>query len=240
MLRSPSFSTPASSSQDGDASTAIHRAARPRKAKKPTTSVKVVTNVPDATAGSMSKWSSVSGTRIPARAAAKRLMTRAAAMTRPSTSEPNQAQAKSPMITAKSSPLIRPTAHSRSEKRSAFTGLMVRVASARTATVMVCVAALPPIEATMGMRMASTTICSIVASQNEITHEARTAVSSFTKSQAKRERVVSITVVASVSSAPTPPRCSNCSAASCWMTSTMSPALSASAMRATKPGSITP
>ena len=80
------------------------------------------------------------------------------------------------------------------------------MASARTATVMVCVPALPPIEATMGMRMASATICSSVASNREITQEASTAVRRLMKSQAKRERVVSSTVVVIVSSAPTPPR----------------------------------
>ena len=91
---------------------------------------------------------------------------------------------------------------------------------------MVWVPALPPIEATIGMRMASATICSIVASNSEITQEASTAVSRLMKSQAKRERVVSSTVSLIVSSAPTPPRCSTCSSASSWITSTMSSAIS--------------
>ena len=108
----------------------------------------------------------------------------------------------------------------------ALSGPRLRVASARTATVMVWVPALPPIEATIGMRMASATICSIVPSNHEITQEARMAVSRLTNSQEKRERVVCQTVSVMVSSAPTPPRCRMSSSASSWITSTMSSTIS--------------
>ena len=64
------------------------------------------------------------------------------------------------------------------------------VASARTVTVMVCVPALPPIEATIGISTASATICSIVASNRLITEEARMAVPRLTSSQASAGAVV--------------------------------------------------
>ena len=60
------------------------------------------------------------------------------------------------------------------------------VASARTATAMVCVPAWPPIEAAMGMRMASATICSIAPSNSAITVEASMAVNRFATSQRTR------------------------------------------------------
>ena len=62
---------------------------------------------------------------------------------------------------------------------------------ARTATVMVWVPALPPIEATIGISTASATICWIVASNKAITQEARMAVARLTSSQPKRLRVSS-------------------------------------------------
>src|SRR5690606_1581550 len=57
--------------------------ASPRKTKKPTTSVIVVTKLPEASAGSRSNRSSVSGTSTPASAATTRLMTIAAPRTPP-------------------------------------------------------------------------------------------------------------------------------------------------------------
>ena len=64
------------------------------------------------------------------------------------------------------------------------------MASALTATVMVCVPALPPIDATIGISTASATICSMVASNRLITAEARIAVTRLASSQVKRSRVV--------------------------------------------------
>ena len=73
---------------------------------------------------------------------------------------------------------------------SALAGPRSCVASARTATVMVCVPALPPIEATIGISTASATICSMVASNRLITREARMAVTRLASSQVKRCLVV--------------------------------------------------
>jgi hypothetical protein len=81
---------------------------------------------------------------------------------------------------------------------------MSRVASARTVTVMVCVPALPPIEATIGISTASATICSMVASNRLITQEARMAVARLISSQLKRDRTVE-TMLSDSSSSPTPP-----------------------------------
>jgi hypothetical protein len=106
-----------------------------------------------------------------------------------------------------------------------LTGPRSRVASARTATVMVCVPALPPIEATIGIRMASATIWSIEASNHEITQDASTAVARLSKSQLKRDRVVDHTVSV-ISSSPTPPSRSMSSSASSCITSTMSSTIS--------------
>ncbi len=60
--------------------------------------------------------------------------------------------------------------------RQALAGPRSRVASARTATVIVWVPALPPIEATIGIRTASATIFSIEPSKRRITLEAMSAV----------------------------------------------------------------
>ena len=60
------------------------------------------------------------------------------------------------------------------------------VASARTATVMVWVPALPPMEATIGISTASATMCSMVASNCLMTAEARMAVTRLINSHQKR------------------------------------------------------
>ena len=74
--------------------------------------------------------------------------------------------------------------------RAALTGPSSWVASARTATVMVCVAALPPIEATIGISTASATICSMVASNSLMTEDASSAVPRLMNSHRKRLRTV--------------------------------------------------
>ena len=61
-----------------------------------------------------------------------------------------------------------------------------RVASARTATVMVCVPAFPPMLATIGISTASATILASASSKLLITQEASSAVSRFANSQGKR------------------------------------------------------
>ncbi len=95
-----------------------------------------------------------------------------------------------PMIAAKSTPLISPAVTSRRITRRAFEPVRSRVASARTATVSDCVAALPPMEATIGIRTASATSAWMVASNCAITSEARIAVIRFTNSHGKRCRTI--------------------------------------------------
>ena len=91
-----------------------------------------------------------------------------------------------PMITAKPSPLMRPTSSSRRTTRHALASLRSRVASARTATVMVCVPALPPMLATIGISTASATILAIEPSNWRITQDASSAVPRLASSQGKR------------------------------------------------------
>ena len=67
--------------------------------------------------------------------------------------------------------------------RIVLAGPRSSVASARTVTAIVWVAALPPIEATIGMSTASATICSIEASKSWMTPEARIAVPRLIASQ---------------------------------------------------------
>ena len=76
-------------------------------------------------------------------------------------------------------------------------------------------------DATIGIRMARATTCSMVAPKSEITIEARTAVPKFTRSHRKRRLVVSATVQ-NMSLSPTPARRMMSSSASSWMTSTTS------------------
>ena len=77
-----------------------------------------------------------------------------------------------------------------------------RVASARTATVMVCVPALPPWLATIGASTASATIFSSWCSKPFSTEEARNAVRRLTNSQPKRLRAISQTLAESSSCGP--------------------------------------
>src|SRR5262245_36487353 len=96
------------------------------------------------------------------------------------------------------------------------------VASARTATVMVWVAALPPWLATIGASTASATIFCNSPSNRPSTEDARNAVARLTSSQLKRPRATNNTGSDSSSSRPTPPRARMSSSASCSITATMS------------------
>ena len=122
--------------------------------------------------------------------ATMRLIIIASAITTPSIVFENQSAAMTPIMMAKAAPLSVPTMVSFQIMRAVFVDDSCFVANARTATVSACVPALPPIDATIGMRTARATICSIVASKNEITTEANIAVSRFTKSHRNRVPVV--------------------------------------------------
>jgi hypothetical protein len=98
------------------------------------------------------------------------------------------------------------------------------VASARTATVSAWVPAFPPIEATIGIRTASATICAMASSNWAITSEARIAVIRFTKSQGRRCLVVSPRPSDRLDSSPTPASrkmSSSCTSSSTFIASSM-------------------
>ena len=114
----------------------------------------------------------------------------ASPITRPRPGTLNHAAAATPVITAKATPLTSPTSTSRRMMRPAFALDSSRVASARTATVMVCVAALPPWLATIGASTASATIFCNSPSNRPSTEDARKAVARLTSSQLKRPRAM--------------------------------------------------
>ena len=165
-------------------------AARPRKTKKPITSVAVVRKTVDAKAGSAPILLKIIGIEAPKTPAAMRFIIMAKPMTTPSPVLWNQRAVVTAIIIANAMPLRAPTSVSFQTTLAALVEDNSFVASARTATVRACVPALPPIEATIGINTARATICSIVASKKEITIDARIAVIKLTKSQLKRERVV--------------------------------------------------
>ena len=119
--------------------------------------------------------------------------------------EPNQKYPTKPKTSAKIMPLRSPTRTSRRITRQTLEVVKSLVAMARTATVSDCVPALPPIDATIGIKTASATNCAIVASNIEMTKDAIIAVAKFTANQGKRPRVVSKTLSDSEPS-PTPAR----------------------------------
>ena len=77
------------------------------------------------------------------------------------------------------------------------------VASVLTVTAKVCIPALPPIDATIGIKKASTTICSIVAPNKLIHQVAKKAVNKFKSNQLNLLFVFVITPSV-ISSSPTP------------------------------------
>ena len=77
------------------------------------------------------------------------------------------------------------------------------VAIALIVTANVCIPALPPIDATIGIRNANATICSIVAPKILITHVAKKAVNKFKRSQLNL-LFVFLNIPSVISSSPTP------------------------------------
>src|SRR5262245_37467252 len=194
----------------------------PRNDRNPTTSVTVVTNGPDDTAGSTPSRVRMSGIRIPPSAAAASTVTIASPMTRPRSVMSNQVAAITPMISAKERPWSAPTSTSRRMMRQVFALESSRVASARTVTVMVWVPALPPMLATIGISTASATILAIEPSKLLITQDESSAVSRLANSQGNRPRAMVQTESESSSSPRTPPSALMSSSASSSITSTMS------------------
>ena len=91
------------------------------------------------------------------------------------------------------------------------------VAIVLTVTANVCIPAFPPIEATIGIRKARTTICSIVAPNKLIHQVARKAVNKFNKSQLNL-LLVFVTIPSVISSSPTPASLNASSSASSYRT----------------------
>jgi hypothetical protein len=87
----------------------------------------------------------------------------AAAITPPNVQFEKTTPAPDPAITATVAPMSTATRISRQIERTVFDWVSWLVASARTVTASVCVPALPPIEATIGISAASATIVSMAA-----------------------------------------------------------------------------
>src|SRR5438477_11482768 len=104
--------------------------AMPRKEKKPTTSVMVVTNVPEATAGSARTRSSTIGIKMPPSAPATRLQMIASPVTTPSPGILNQATAAIPVMTARALPVTSATYLSRKTTGKEVVGPSLPVANA--------------------------------------------------------------------------------------------------------------
>ncbi len=146
----------------------------------------------------------------------------AAPITAPSKPLSNQNHVTAPVNTANASPFRPQTATSLRITRQALVLVSSRVAIARTATVRVWVPALPPIEATIGIRTASATSCWMVPSNTPMTIDAAIAVKRLTSNQVKRDRVVSRIALERSSSSPTPARRIMSSSYSSSITSTTS------------------
>ena len=134
--------------------------ASPRNDANPTTSVNVVMNTDEPSAGSTLSAFKPSGTSVPAVAATNRLMSIAMPSTRPSIGSPFVAQATPAATNPERDAIAQadgglpwpaPCARSTTTTRPS--------ARPRTITVSVCVAALPPMPATMGMKIASAVTC---------------------------------------------------------------------------------
>ena len=98
-----------------------HSVAIPRKEKNPTTSVTVVTNGPDDTAGSTPSLANTKrNQRFRQARPTTSTVTIASAMTSPRSETWNQLNAITPMISAKQSPLSTPTSNSRRMTRPTF------------------------------------------------------------------------------------------------------------------------
>src|SRR6056297_3954787 len=140
------------------------------------TSVTVVTKGPEANAGSMLSLSRTMGMTMAPKAAAISVSSIATAITAASMGTPNQKPATSAINTPKVRPFMAPTVISRQHTRKALLAVSSRVAIARTATVIVWVPALPPMEATIGISTASATIWLMVSAYMSMTSDATMAV----------------------------------------------------------------
>ena len=130
------------------------------------------------------------GVTTPKKPAQNTLNTSAEAITTPRSGFWNQKPATSPTITAMMLPLASATSTSRPITRAVLRLVTDRDAMARTVTVIAWMPALPPIEATMGIRIASATISWMVPSNSAITEAARNEVAILMSSHGMRVRAV--------------------------------------------------
>ena len=127
---------------------------------------------------------------MPPSAAAASTQIMASPITRPRSAIWNQAAATAPMITAKPRPLRTPTNNSRRTTAPRWRRQDRGWRCARTATVMDCVPALPPMLATIGISTASATIFSIEPSNWLITQRGQQRGHRLASSQGKRLRTM--------------------------------------------------
>ena len=175
----------------------------PKKDKKPITSVTVVTKTLDAKAGSIFIFFKVTGIKIPNSPATIIFNTIEAAIIIERSICLNHSWTITAVIIAKIIPFNTPI------KNSLVIILFILlldnslVAIALIVTANVCIPALPPIEATIGIRKAKATTFSISAPKILITHDANNAVARLTNNQLNLLLVFTNTVSV-ISSFPTP------------------------------------
>ena len=114
------------------------------------------------------------------------LTTTAVPITAPSSGLAKKKAVARPISVATVTPLSRATRSSRSRIRPVLARVSWLVASARTATAMVCVPALPPIEATIGDSAARATSFSMAPPKCEMIVAPSSAVSRLAISQRTR------------------------------------------------------
>src|SRR4051812_18838835 len=179
---------------------------RPSHDANPKTSVKVVMNTDEASAGSTFMARSASGISVPAVAATNMLMSIAAPRMAPSQTFPFHIQTTMAPTRPQAMPLPMPTPASLSSALRVLAQVNSPSAMPRTITVSVWVAALPPMPATTGMKMASAGTSLMRPSKSATTDAAMNAVRRFTSSHGTRLRSDSPTVENTRSSPATPAR----------------------------------
>jgi hypothetical protein len=163
-------------------------------------------NTDDASAGSIFIARNASGISVPAVAATNMLMIIAAPMITPSAGLPFQIHTTMPATRPQAMPFATPTTASFSSAFRVFAHDSSPRAIPRMMTVSVCIAALPPIPATTGMKTASALHWLMVPSNIATTDAATNAVTRFTCSQGNRFLSDSIGRVNTRSSPVTPTR----------------------------------
>ena len=137
----------------------------PKKDKKPITSVIVVTKTLEAKAGSMLSFLSETGTNIPNKPATIIFNIIETAISIDNLNSLNQSCTIAPVIIAKIIPFKIPIMNSLVTIFPKFPEDNSFVAKALIVTAKVCIPALPPIEATMGIKTANKTISLIASSK---------------------------------------------------------------------------